>query len=172
MRRIITMTVNNRPGVLNRITGLFTKRHYNIESITVGHTEVEGISRMTFVVNVEDERTAEQIIKQLNKQIDVLKVNDITNQAIVARELALVKVSVTPALRQEIYTLIEPFRASIVDVSKDSLVIQVTGESEKVEALIELLRPYGIKEVARTGTTAFTRGSQKTAAMHKTAFII
>ncbi|KYD30846.1 acetolactate synthase small subunit [Parageobacillus toebii] len=172
MRRIITMTVNNRPGVLNRITGLFTKRHYNIESITVGHTEVEGVSRMTFVVNVEDERTAEQIIKQLNKQIDVLKVNDITDQAIVARELALVKVSVTPALRQEIYTLIEPFRASIVDVSKDSLVIQVTGESEKVEALIELLRPYGIKEVARTGTTAFTRGSQKTAATHKPAFII
>jgi acetolactate synthase-1/3 small subunit len=166
------MTVNNRPGVLNRITGLFTKRHYNIESITVGHTEVEGISRMTFVVNVEDERMAEQIIKQLNKQIDVLKVNDITDQAIVARELALVKVSVTPALRQEIYTLIEPFRASIVDVSKDSLVIQVTGESEKVEALIELLRPYGIKEVARTGTTAFTRGSQKTAAAYKTAFII
>jgi acetolactate synthase I/III small subunit len=166
------MTVNNRPGVLNRITGLFTKRHYNIESITVGHTEVEGVSRMTFVVNVEDERTAEQIIKQLNKQIDVLKVNDITDQAIVARELALVKVSVTPALRQEIYTLIEPFRASIVDVSKDSLVIQVTGESEKVEALIELLRPYGIKEVARTGTTAFTRGSQKTAATHKTVFII
>ncbi|GAJ38275.1 acetolactate synthase small subunit [Saccharococcus caldoxylosilyticus] len=172
MRRIITMTVNNRPGVLNRITGLFTKRHYNIESITVGHTEIEGISRMTFVVNVEDERTAEQIIKQLNKQIDVLKVSDITEQAIVARELALVKVSVTPALRQEIYTLIEPFRASIVDVSKDSLVIQVTGESEKVEALIELLRPYGIKEVARTGTTAFTRGSQKTAATYKTAFII
>jgi acetolactate synthase I/III small subunit len=102
----------------------------------------------------------------------VLKVNDITDQAIVARELALVKVSVTPALRQEIYALIEPFRASIVDVSKDSLVIQVTGESEKVEALIELLRPYGIKEVARTGTTAFTRGSQKTAAAHKTAFII
>ena len=166
------MTVNNRPGVLNRITGLFTKRHYNIESITVGHTEIEGISRMTFVVNVEDERTAEQIIKQLNKQIDVLKVNDITDQAIVARELALVKVSVTPALRQEIYTLIEPFRASIVDVSKDSLVIQVTGESEKVEALIELLRPYGIKEVARTGTTAYTRGSQNTAATHKTVFII
>ncbi len=166
------MTVNNRPGVLNRITGLFTKRHYNIESITVGHTEIEGISRMTFVVNVDDERTAEQIIKQLNKQIDVLKVNDITDQAIVARELALIKAAAPPAIRQEIYTLIEPFRASIVDVSKDSLVIQVTGEPEKVEALIELLRPYGIKEVARTGTTAFTRGSQKAAANQKTAFII
>ncbi|NNU83188.1 acetolactate synthase small subunit [Geobacillus sp. BMUD] len=172
MRRIITMTVNNRPGVLNRITGLFTKRHYNIESITVGHTEIEGISRMTFVVNVDDERTAEQIIKQLNKQIDVLKVNDITDQAIVARELALIKVSAPPSVRQEIYTLIEPFRASIVDVSKDSLVIQVTGEPDKVEALIELLRPYGIKEVARTGTTAFTRGAQKATTNQKTAFII
>ncbi|MBB5324608.1 acetolactate synthase-1/3 small subunit [Anoxybacillus tepidamans] len=172
MRRIITMTVNNRPGVLNRITGLFTKRHYNIESITVGHTEIEGISRMTFVVNVEDERTAEQITKQLNKQIDVLKVNDITDQAIVARELALIKVSAAPAVRQEIYTLIEPFRASIVDVSRESLVVQVTGEPEKVEALIDLLKPYGIKEVARTGTTAFTRGSQKTAASYKTPFII
>ena len=133
------MTVNNRPGVLNRITGLFTKRHYNIESITVGHTEIEGVSRMTFVVNVEDERTAEQITKQLNKQIDVLKVNDITDQAIVARELALIKVSAAPAVRQEIYTLIEPFRASIVDVSRDSLVVQVTGEPEKVDALLDLL---------------------------------
>ncbi len=166
------MTVNNRPGVLNRITGLFTKRHYNIESITVGQTETEGISRMTFVVNVEDERTAEQITKQLNKQIDVLKVNDITDQAIVARELALVKVSAPPSVRQEIYTLIEPFRASIVDVSRDSVVIQVTGEPTKVEALIDLLKPYGIKEVARTGTTAFTRSSQKAAASYKTAFII
>jgi acetolactate synthase I/III small subunit len=172
VKRIITMTVNNRPGVLNRITGLFTKRHYNIESITVGHTETEGVSRMTFVVNVEDERTAEQITKQLNKQIDVLKVTDITDQAIVARELALIKVAVNPALRNEVYTLIEPFRASIVDVSRESLVVQVTGESDKVEALIDLLRPYGIKEIARTGTTAFTRGSQKSAAANKTAFII
>jgi acetolactate synthase I/III small subunit len=172
VRRIITMTVNNRPGVLNRITGLFTKRHYNIESITVGHTETEGVSRMTFVVNVEDERTAEQITKQLNKQIDVLKVTDITDQAIVARELALIKVAVNPALRNEVYTLIEPFRASIVDVSRESLVVQVTGESDKVEALIDLLRPYGIKEIARTGTTAFTRGSQKSAVSNKTAFII
>jgi len=172
VKRIITMTVNNRPGVLNRITGLFTKRHYNIESITVGHTEIEGVSRMTFVVNVEDERTAEQITKQLNKQIDVLKVTDITDQAIVARELALIKVAVNPALRNEVYTLIEPFRASIVDVSRESLVVQVTGESDKVEALIDLLRPYGIKEIARTGTTAFTRGSQKSAATNKTAFII
>ncbi|MDX8359387.1 MULTISPECIES: acetolactate synthase small subunit [Bacillaceae] len=161
MKRIITLTVNNRSGVLNRITGLFTKRHYNIESITVGATEVAGVSRITCVVHVEDQRVAEQITKQLNKQIDVLKVMDITDQAIVARELALIKVVAPPATRNEIYGLIEPFRASILDVSKDSLVIQVTGESSKIEALIELIKPYGIKEIARTGTTAFARGMQK-----------
>ncbi|MCH1627613.1 acetolactate synthase small subunit [Fredinandcohnia quinoae] len=161
MKRIITLLVNNRAGVLNRITGLLTKRHYNIESITVGHSESEGISRMTFVIHVDEEQVVEQITKQLNKQIDVLKVMDITNQAIVARELALIKVSSTPANRNEIYSLIEPFRASIIDVSKDSVVVQVTGEFEKVEAIIDLLKPYGIKEIARTGTTAFTRGNQK-----------
>jgi acetolactate synthase I/III small subunit len=161
MRRIITLTVNNRAGVLNRITGLFTKRHYNIESITVGHTEIEGISRMTFVINADEESVVEQIIKQLNKQIDVLKVMDITNQGIVARELALIKVVAAPQNRNEIYSLIEPFRATVIDVSKDSVVVQVTGESAKVEVLIDLLRSYGIKEVARTGTTAIPRGSQK-----------
>jgi acetolactate synthase I/III small subunit len=161
MRRIITLTVNNRAGVLNRITGLFTKRHYNIESITVGHTEIEGISRMTFVINADEESIVEQIIKQLNKQIDVLKVMDITNQGIVARELALIKVVAAPQNRNEIYSLIEPFRATVIDVSKDSVVVQVTGDSEKVEVLIDLLRSYGIKEVARTGTTAIPRGSQK-----------
>ncbi|MFC4320990.1 acetolactate synthase small subunit [Litchfieldia salsa] len=165
MKRIITLTVNNRAGVLNRITGLFTKRHYNIESITVGHTEIEGVSRMTFVIHTDDEAVVEQITKQLNKQIDVLKVMDITDQAIVARELALIKVVSTPSNRNEIYTLIEPFRATIIDVSKDSVVVQVTGESEKVEALIDLLRSYGIKEIARTGTTAFTRGTQKHASL-------
>jgi acetolactate synthase I/III small subunit len=172
MKRIITLTVNNRAGVLNRITGLFTKRHYNIESITVGHAETEGISRMTFVVNVENERIAEQITKQLHKQIDVLKVNDITDQAIVARELALIKVYASPQTRNEIYSLIEPFRASIIDVSKESLVVQVTGESEKIEALIDLLKPYGIKEIARTGTTAFTRGSQKSSNSNSKSYSI
>ncbi|MBW9217724.1 acetolactate synthase small subunit [Anoxybacillus sp. ST70] len=172
VKRIITMTVNNRPGVLNRITGLFTKRHYNIESITVGHTETEGVSRMTFVVNVDDERIAEQITKQLNKQIDVLKVVDITDQAIIVRELALIKVAVTAATRGEIYTLIEPFRAAIVDVARDSLVVQVTGEPEKIDAIIDLLKPYGLKEVARTGTTAFPRGSQRAASTNKSLFII
>ncbi|WP_019242801.1 MULTISPECIES: acetolactate synthase small subunit [Bacillus] len=161
MRGIITLTVMNRPGVLNRITNLFSKRNYNIESITVGPSETEGISRMTVVVNVDHEAILEQMTKQLNKQIDVIKVTELTNQSVVARELALIKVSVSPQTRGEIYSLVEPFRASVIDISKDSLVIQITGETEKVEAFVELLKPYGIKEIARTGTTAFPRGTQK-----------
>ncbi|MEK4030973.1 MULTISPECIES: acetolactate synthase small subunit [Bacillaceae] len=161
MKRTVTVTVLNQSGVLNRITGLFTKRQFNIESITVGPTETEGISKMTFIVHVEDERTAEQVLKQLNKQVDVLKVSDITDQAVVSRELALIKVLTTPQTRAEINVIIEPFRATIIDVAKDSVTIQVVGNFEKIEAMIELLRPYGIKELSRTGQTALTRGSQK-----------
>ncbi|WP_338777470.1 acetolactate synthase small subunit [Metabacillus sp. FJAT-52054] len=171
MKRIITITVLNRPGVLNRITGLFTKRLYNIESITVGHTETEGVSRITFTVEVEDHNQVEQLTKQLNKQIHVLKVTDMTNQNVVARELALIKVSSPAASRLEIYGIIEPFRASVIDVGKESLVIQATGEPGKVEALIDLLKPYGIKEVARTGTTAFTRSSKRNTS-EKATFIV
>ncbi|MDL4842201.1 acetolactate synthase small subunit [Aquibacillus rhizosphaerae] len=160
MRRIITATVQNRSGVLNRVTGLLQKRQFNIESISVGRTEVDGVSKMTFVVEVEDEQKLEQVTKQLNKQIDVLKVSDITDKAIVARELALIKIVSSSALRSEIQGIIEPFRASVIDVSKDSLSIQVTGKPDKIEALIDLLRPYGIKELARTGLTAFLRGQQ------------
>ncbi|WEG11429.1 acetolactate synthase small subunit [Pullulanibacillus sp. KACC 23026] len=168
MRRIITAIVNNQSGVLNRVTGLLSKRQFNIESISVGLTETPSVSRMTFVVDVEDDAKLEQLIKQLNKQIDVLKVSDITDMAIVARELALVKVMSRPQTRGEIRDLVETFRATVIDIGRDSLTIQVTGETDKVEALIELLRPYGIKELARTGVTAFTRGMQKTNAELKT----
>ncbi|OAS84894.1 MULTISPECIES: acetolactate synthase small subunit [Metabacillus] len=161
MKRIISLTVLNQTGVLNRITGLFSKRHFNIESITVGHAETEGVSRMTLVVNVQEEKEVEQITKQLNKQIDVIKVTDITAHSIVSRELALIKVMSTPATRMELQGLIQPFRASVIDVSRESVVVQVTGEPEKIEVLIDLLKPYGIKEIARTGTTAFTRGTQR-----------
>lgn len=128
MRRIITATVQNSSGVLNRITGMLSKRAFNIESITVGTTEIEGISKMTFVVEIPDENKIEQLTKQLNKQIDVLKVNDITEKAIVQRELALIKVGSTSASRAEIQGVIEPFRARVLDVSRDSLVIEVTGK--------------------------------------------
>lgn len=167
MKRIISLTVMNRPGVLNRITNLFSKRNYNIESITVGHSEQEDISRITCVVNVENDGIIEQITKQLNKQIDIIKVTDMSEQSIVSRELALIKVVSNPSTRSEIYSLIEPFRASVIDVSKDSLVIQLTGEPDKIEAFIELIRPYGIKELARTGTTAFPRGTQRTSSSQK-----
>ncbi|QED48831.1 acetolactate synthase small subunit [Cytobacillus dafuensis] len=172
MKRTISMTVLNRPGVLNRITNLFSKRNYNIESISVGLTEHEGVSRITCVIHVDSDRETEQITKQLNKQIDVLKVIDITDQAIVARELALIKVLSTPQIRNEIYSLIEPFRANVIDVGKESLVIQITGESEKIEAFIELIKPYGIKELARTGTTAFPRGTQPSLSQTKAYSIV
>ncbi|ADU29661.1 acetolactate synthase small subunit [Evansella cellulosilytica] len=160
MKRIITAVVQNRSGVLNRITGLMQKRQFNIDSISVGRTEAEGISKMTLVVDVEDNQKLEQLTKQLNKQIDVIKVSDITDKAVVARELALIKVVSSGQLRSEIQGVIEPFRASIIDVSRESLAIQVTGKPEKIEALIDLLRPYGIKEISRTGVTAFLRGQQ------------
>ena len=171
-RRIITARVLNSSGVLNRITGVFTKRQFNIESITVGHTETEGVSKMTFVVSVEDAGKLEQLIKQLNKQIDVLKVTDITDQAIVARELALIKVMSNAQTRGEISSIVEPFRATLIDISKESVTVQVTGDWEKIEAIIDLLRPYGIKEIARTGITAFTRGNQKSVTEMKHYYLL
>jgi len=162
MRRIITLTVQNRSGVLNRVTGMLQRRQFNIESISVGATETPDISKMTLVVEVTDDQKVEQLTKQLNKQIDVIKVSDITDKAIVARELALIKVASTPQLSNEIQGLISPFRATVLDISKDSITIQVTGKPEKIDALIALLKPYGIKELAKTGITALLRGHQPT----------
>lgn len=161
MKRVITTTVINQSGVLNRVTGLLMKRQFNIESISVGHTEQPGISKMTFVVNVEDPGKLEQLLKQLQKQIDVIKVNDITDKALVMRELALVKVVAPPAVRSEIYSIVEPFRATVVDMSKNVTTFQVTGDPEKIEAFIDLMKPYGVKELTRTGVSAFVRETQK-----------
>ncbi|KGA98105.1 acetolactate synthase [Alkalihalobacillus alcalophilus ATCC 27647 = CGMCC 1.3604] len=161
MKRTITALVNNSSGVLNRITGLFARRHYNIESITVGVTENPAVSRMTFVVQVDNMDNIEQVTKQLNKQVDVLKVKDITDEPIIARELALIKIIVTPQQRAEVAALVNPFRASILDVGRESMTIQITGDYQKVETFIDLLRPYGIRDLARTGITAFNRGSKK-----------
>ena len=157
MRHIITATVEDASGVLNRITGLLARRSFNIESVTVGKTTEEGISKMTFVVDLDSVNSAEQLIKQLNKQIHVLKVNDITHEDIVARELALIKVNMTKSSRAEIQSLIEPFRTRILDVARNSITIEVTGGLSKVEALINLVKPFGIIEVSRTGLTAFVR---------------
>ncbi|WOV84942.1 acetolactate synthase small subunit [Sporosarcina jeotgali] len=161
MKRVITVTVINQSGVLNRVTGLLMKRQFNIESITVGHTEQSGMSKMTFIVHVEDEQKIEQLVKQLQKQIDVIKVNDITDKSIVLRELALVKVTSPPSARGEMNSLVEPFRATVVDSGKNIVTYQVTGDPEKIDAFIALLKPYGIKELTRTGTAAFVREVQK-----------
>jgi acetolactate synthase-1/3 small subunit len=161
MKRVITTTVINQSGVLNRVTGLLMKRQFNIESISVGHTEQPGMSKMTFIVNVDSEGKLEQLLKQLQKQIDVIKVHDITDKAMVLRELAIVKVASSPAARNEIYAIVEPFRATVVDMSKNVTTFQVAGDPEKIEAFIDLMRPYGIKEITRTGVSAFVRETQK-----------
>ncbi|CAM3434944.1 acetolactate synthase small subunit [Hydrogenibacillus schlegelii] len=157
MKQLLSLLVRDQAGVLNRISGLFLRRGYNIDSITVGKSERPGLSRMTIVLDVEDEKAAEQVKKQLNKQIDVIKVVDLTHRSVVARELALIRVNATMAERAEIDHIIQPFRARILDVGRASVTVEVTGSSEKIDALIELLRPYGIKELARTGLTAFAR---------------
>ncbi|ENI8405087.1 acetolactate synthase small subunit [Listeria monocytogenes] len=161
MRRIITATVNNSSGVLNRITGVISRRQYNIDSISVGWTEIPNVSRITIVVHVDSLYEIEQVTKQLNKQIDVLKVSDITDDAHIERELALLKINSPAALRSELNAVIEPFRATVIDVGTKNVVIQVTGTSEKIDAFVDIVRPYGIKQMARTGVTGFTRSPKK-----------
>jgi len=158
MRRIVTATVNNTSGVLNRFSGVLSRRQFNIESISVGHTEQNHTSRITIVIQVDHLAEAEQVTKQLNKLIDVIKVSDITDESHVERELALVKVNAPAAVRAEIFSMIEPFRANVIDVSSKTIVIQVVGTSEKIQAFVEVVAPYGIKQLARTGATGFTRG--------------
>lgn len=158
MKRIITATVNNNAGVLNRFSGVLSRRQVNIESISVGGTELSGISRITIVVNVDSDAEIEQVTKQLNKQIDVIKVSDITDEAHLEREMALIKVNAPAAIRSEILAVIDPFRATVIDVGIKNIVIQVGGTSDKINACVEVLAPYGIKRLARTGVTGFTRG--------------
>lgn len=157
-KQTIVALVADRPGVLNRIASMFRRRNFNIESLAVGHSEQPDLSRMTFVVNTAP-GSAEQVTKQLRKLIDVVKVSDITDEPMVAREMALIKVKATPATRSEIIQFVEIFRADIVDVSPDSLVIEITGDEDKIDALVRLMRPFGLKEIMRTGRVAMPRGS-------------
>mgnify|MGYP001408414326 CR=1 FL=1 len=157
MRHVISILVNDQPGVLQRVAGLFGRRGFNIESITVGASEEPGLSRMIIVTHGDD-KTIEQISKQLYKLIDVAKVVDLSLQPMVARELALIRVGAEPNKRPEILGVVETFRASVVDIGPNTLVVQVVGDSDKIDAMVELLKPYGIKELARTGVTAMTRG--------------
>ena len=157
-QHILVALVEDRSGVLNRVASLFRRRNFNIESIAVGHSAQPGLSRMTIVVEGDNARV-EQVRKQLDKLVEVVKIVDITNDNPVTRELAMVKVRATPSTRSEIIQVVDIFRANIVDVSSDSLMIEVTGDEEKVDSLLELLRGFGIREIARTGRIALTRGS-------------
>ncbi|AHV96258.1 acetolactate synthase small subunit [Paenibacillus sp. 7124] len=157
-RNTISVLVNDQPGVLQRVSGLFGRRGFNIESITVGQSEEAGLSRMV-IVTLGDEEQLEQIEKQLYKLIDVIKVIDLSVRPMVARELALIKVKADPSERPEIMGVVETFRASVVDIGSTSLLVQVVGDTQKIDAMIELLKPYGIRELSRTGVTAMLRGN-------------
>ena len=158
MKHTLVALVEDKPGVLTRMSSLIRRRGFNIESIAVGHTENPTLSRMTIVVSGTADMV-EQVRKQLDKVIDVVKVSDITNDNIVARELAILKVKATPSTRSEIIQIVDIFRANIVDVSPDSLIVEVTGDEDKVESLFALLRGFGVREMARTGRIAMSRGA-------------
>lgn len=156
-RHTLTALVQDKPGVLSRVASLFRRRGFNIESIAVGASEEPQLSRMTIVV-LGDTQDVEQVRKQLDKLIDVVKVSHIPEDSSVARELALIKVRTTPASRSEVIQIVHIFRANIVDVAPDSLVVEVTGDADKISSLLTLLGDFGVKEVARTGRVAMTRG--------------
>ncbi|MBE6500766.1 MAG: acetolactate synthase small subunit [Methanobrevibacter thaueri] len=154
---VISTLVEDRPGVLQKVAGLFNRRGFNIDSITVGQSEINGLSRMIITVHA-DENGLEQVTKQLNKLVDVIKIKDITQTA-VKRELCLVKVNIPNAkARAEIIQYTNIFRAKIVDVTDRTLLIEITGEKKKISAFISLIEGYGIKKIARTGLTAMARG--------------
>lgn len=161
MQHTISVLVENKPGVLARVSGLFARRNYNIDSLAVSTTEDPTLSRMTIVVQ-GDGNVLEQIIKQLHKLIDVIKVLDHTEERVVEREIALLKVKATATTRPEIIQIVEIFRSQILDVSESTLIIEATGDVEKIDALINMLQPYGILELVRTGRIALVRGAQTT----------
>jgi len=158
-KHTLSVTVENKPGVLTRVATLFRRRGYNIDSLTVGRTESPDISRMTIVVEGDD-KVIEQVNKQLHKLVDVIKIVDITQDKAVERELALIKVKADTAVRSEIVQIVDIFRGRIVDISKNSLIIEVTGDEGKIDALEDSLRPFGILELVRTGKIAMVRGNK------------
>jgi acetolactate synthase-1/3 small subunit len=159
MRHVISALVMNEPGVLARVAGMFSARGFNIDSLVVGRTENPELSRMTIVVNADD-NTLEQVRKQLAKLVEVVKVRDFTGTAYVERDLLLLSVSVAQGKRSEVMETVALFRGHIVDVSRDSLMVELSGTEDKLEAFVELMKPYGIEELARTGVIAMARGTQ------------
>ena len=157
MLHTLAIYVENKPGVLNRVASLFRRRAFNIESLTVGHTETPGLSRMTVVVDT-DEYGARRLEAHLHKLVPVRRVDNITTAPTIARDLALIKVAATGEPRTHVMQLVDVYRARIVDVSPESLVIETTGTEDKIDSLLEVLRPYGVVEMVRTGRVAMARG--------------
>ena len=156
---VLSLLVEDKPGLLTRVAGLFARRGFNIESLAVGHSEVPGLSRITVVVDVEDQ-PLEQVTKQLNKLINVIKIVELDPAQAVEREHLLIKVRVDNSTRSQVLEAVTLFRARVVDVATDALVIEVTGDSGKTQALLRVLEPYGIKELAQSGLLAIGRGSK------------
>ncbi len=159
MKHTIFALVENKSGVLAHISTLFSARGFNIDSLAVGETDDPAVSRMTIVLDA-DERILEQVVKQLHKLIDVIKVQDLTGQNFIDRELVLVKVNTTPATRAEIMQIVDIFRARIVNASSKALTIEITGDTEKVKGMLELIREFGIQDIVRTGKIALARGNK------------
>ena len=157
-KHTLVALVEDKPGVLNRVASLFRRRSFNIQSLAVGASEQPGLSRMT-IVAIGDSAQIEQVRKQLEKLINVVKVSDITEEDMVTRELALIKVKTTASTRSEIMQIVSIFRANIVDVAPGSVTVEVTGDEDKVDSLLSLLRDFGVRELSRTGRIALTRGS-------------
>ena len=156
--KVIAALVENKPGVLHSVSNMFRRRDFNIESITVGGTEQEDLSRMTITVN-GDEKTLEQVVKQMSKLIDVVKVSRLEPENIVTRELALIKVNIPDnKSRSDVINCVEVFRGRVVDVSPESLTMEITGTPDKIDAFLNLMKTYGVMELARTGLTALSRG--------------
>ncbi len=168
MKYTLVAWMRDKPGVLNRVSGMMRRRNFNIDSLQVGHSETEGISRMTFVVDGDD-RMVDQVIKQLRKVIDVTRVVDITDRPSVVREMALVRVTTTSETRAEIVQMVNIYRGEIVDVAKGSMVVQIVGSEDRVDSLIELLESFGIEEMVRTGRVALLRGNTGKRAKRSTA---
>jgi acetolactate synthase-1/3 small subunit len=167
-KHTIVALVEDKPGVLDHMASLFRRRGFNIESIAVGHSETPHMSRMTLVVNGAN-TMVEQVRKQLDKVVDVVKVSDITGDKVIARELALIKVKANSSTRSEIMQIVDIFRANIVDVAADSVTVEVTGDENKIDSLLNLLRGFGIRELARTGRIALTRGETSPLPVRKSA---
>ena len=159
MKHIISVLVENKFGVLARVAGLFSARGFNIKSLTVGETTDPSVSRMT-IISSGDNQIIEQVIKQLRRLVDVIKVSDLTEEDYVDREMVLVKVNAEVKMRSELMQIIDIFRTKIIDVAPRSFVVEATGDNDKINALIDLLRPFGIKEIARTGCVAMSRGNK------------